>query len=131
MFYFANISLDQEDQKLKQHHLPVVGPGDRNMSAYRAQHVAVALPPHTYFFQLVECHLCLCMEQVSLVNSLNKLNFFKKILMSVYTGADIIRENAICTQTHYCLLSALQSEQCQKGTEARWSTVCFAAAAVD
>ena len=49
--------------------------------------------------------------------------------MSIYTGADIIQENAICTQTHYCLLSALQSEQCQKGTEARWSTVCFAAAA--
>lgn len=49
--------------------------------------------------------------------------------MSVYTGADIIQENAICTQTHYCLLSVLQSEQCQKGTEARWSTVCFAAAA--
>lgn len=40
--------------------------------------------------------------------------------MSVYTGADIIQENAICTQTHYCLLSELQAEQCQKGTEARW-----------
>lgn len=51
--------------------------------------------------------------------------------MSVYTGADIIQENAICTQIHYCLLSALQAEQCQKGTEARWSMVCFAAAAVD
>lgn len=49
--------------------------------------------------------------------------------MSVYTGADFIQENAICTQTHNCLLSALQSEQCQKGTEARWNMVFFAAAA--
>lgn len=46
-----------------------------------ASHFALHPPstsPHTLFFQLIECHLCLCMEQVSLVNSLNKLSLKKK-----------------------------------------------------
>lgn len=52
VFYFANTSLDQLDQKLKQQQLSLVGPGDINMSVYRALQVIFALPPRTYFFSV-------------------------------------------------------------------------------
>lgn len=75
---FCKHQLRPGKPEIKATQLSVVGPEDTNMLAYRALKVAFALPPPTYFFQLTECHLCLCMEQVSLVNSLNKLNFKKR-----------------------------------------------------